>query len=310
MTNIKEEIVNELHKPARKHFKRRRVIVKGLNDLVQADLVEMIKYAKINKGYKYILVVINVFSKFVWCEPVKNKSGNEVVRAMDKILSQMNARPKNLQTDMGKEFYNKKFKELTDKWKINHYSSYTHLKASVVERVNRTLKNKMWRQFSLQGNYKWLDVLSDIVADYNNTNHRTIKMKPINVKKKDVKRLLQTVYSHLKTVDPRKQKLKVKDYVRISKYREAFSKGYTPNWSNEIFQIRKIHRSNPRTYLLKDQEGDQIQGGFYEHELQKVKYPDIYLVEKIMRKKGNKLYVKWLGLNSKQNSWILKNQIV
>lgn len=310
MTNIKEEIVNELHKPARKYFKRRRVIVKGLNDLVQADLVEMIKYAKINKGYKYILVVINVFSKFVWCEPVKNKSGNEVVRAMDKILSQMNARPKNLQTDMGKEFYNKKFKELTDKWKINHYSSYTHLKASVVERVNRTLKNKMWRQFSLQGNYKWLDVLSDIVADYNNTNHRTIKMKPINVKKKDVKRLLQTVYSHLKTVDPRKQKLKVKDYVRISKYREAFSKGYTPNWSNEIFQIRKIHRSNPRTYLLKDQEGDQIQGGFYEHELQKVKYPDIYLVEKIMRKKGNKLYVKWLGLNSKQNSWILKNQIV
>lgn len=310
MTNIKEEIVNEIHKPARKHFKRRRVIVKGLNDLVQADLVEMIKYAKINKGYKYILVVINVFSKFVWCEPVKNKSGNEVVRAMDKILSQMNARPKNLQTDMGKEFYNKKFKELTDKWKINHYSSYTHLKASVVERVNRTLKNKMWRQFSLQGNYKWLDVLSDIVADYNNTNHRTIKMKPINVKKKDVKRLLQTVYSHLKTVDPRKQKFKVNDYVRISKYREAFSKGYTPNWSNEIFQIRKIHRSNPRTYLLEDQEGDEIQGGFYEHELQKVKYPDIYLVEKIIRRKGNKLYVKWLGLNKKHNSWILKNQIV
>lgn len=310
MSNIKKEIVNELHKPVRKYFKRRRVIVKGINDLFQADLVEMIPYAKVNKGHKYILVVINVFSKFVWCEPVKTKSGKNVTEAMKKILSDVKVPPKNLQTDMGKEFYNKEFKKLMDEMKINHYSSYTSLKASVVERVNRTLKNKMWKLFSLHGNYKWLNFLSDIVAEYNNTKHRTIGMKPKNVKKKDEKHLLRTVYNHLKIVDPRKRKFKANDYVRISKYRQAFSKGYTPNWSNEIFKIRKVHKSNPRTYLLEDQAGEQILGGFYDHEMQKVKYPDIYLVEKVLRKKNNKLYVKWLGLSNEHNSWISNNNIV
>lgn len=310
MINIKEDIVNEIHKPARKHFKRRRVIVKGLNDLFQADLVEMIPYAKINKSYKYILVVINVFSKFVWCEPVKNKSGKETARAMTNILSQVKEPPTNLQTDMGKEFYNKEFKKLMDDRKINHYNSYSNLKASVVERVNRTLKNKMWKQFSLQGNYKWLNILPDIVDKYNDTKHKTIGMKPKNVKKKHEQYLLRHAYNNLKTIDPRKQKFKVNDHVRISKYREAFSKGYTPNWSNEIFKIRKVRQSNPTTYLLEDQEGDQIKGGFYEQEIQKVKYPDIYLVEKVLRRKGAKLYVKWLGLNNKHNTWISNKQIV
>lgn len=310
MINIKEDIVNEIHKPARKHFKRRRVIVKGLNDLFQADLVEMIPYAKINKSYKYILVVINVFSKFVWCEPVKNKSGKETARAMTNILSQVKEPPTNLQTDMGKEFYNKEFKKLMDDRKINHYNSYSNLKASVVERVNRTLKNKMWKQFSLQGNYKWLNILPDIVDKYNDTKHKTIGMKPKNVKKKHEQYLLRHAYNNLKTIDPRKQKFKVNDHVRISKYREAFSKGYTPNWSNEIFKIRKVRQSNPTTYLLEDQEGDQIKGGFYEQEIQKVKYPDIYLVEKVLRWKGAKLYVKWLGLNNKHNTWISNKQIV
>lgn len=308
MGNIKEDVVNELHKPARIHFKRRRVIVKGLNDLLQADLVEMIPYAKINKDYKYILVVINVFSKFVWCEPVKNKSGKEVTKAMEKILSQMKVTVKNLHTDMGTEFYNKDFKQLLEKWKINHYSTYSNLKASIVERVNRTLKHQMWKQFSLQGNYKWLHILQTIVTTYNNTKHRTTGMKPSAVKKKDEKYLLEHAYNHLKTIDPRKQKFKEGDYVRISKYREAFSKGYTPNWSNEVFKIRKVHQTNPTTYYLEDQEGSEIKGGFYEQELQKVKYPDVYLVEKILKRKGNKLYVKWLGLN--KNSWISKSEIV
>lgn len=310
MSRIKEEVVNELHKSARKNFRRRHVIVKGLNDLLQADLVEMIPYSKINKGYRYILVVINVFSKFVWCEAVKNKTGKEVTHAMEKILSQDKIKPKNLQTDMGKEFYNKEFKELMNKFKINHYSTYSNLKASVVERVNRTLKNLMWRQFSLQGNYKWLNILPDIVEKYNSTKHKTTGMKPVDVTKKDEQHLLQHVYSHLKTVDPQKQKFKDGDSVRISKYREAFSKGYTPNWSNEVFKIRKVRNTNPTTYILEDQEGNEIQGGFYKYEIQKVKHPDIYLVEKVLRRKQNKIYVKWLGLNNQHNSWINKNELV
>ncbi|KAJ8983168.1 hypothetical protein NQ317_016268, partial [Molorchus minor] len=223
------EVVNELHKPARKNFRRRHVIVKGLNDLIQADLVEIIPYAKNNGGNRYILVVINVFSKLVWAQPVKRKSGKDVTNAMKKFLVEMKIKPKNLQTDMGKEFYNKEFKNMMEELKINHYNTYSNLKAS------------------------WLSVLPDIVRKYNDTIHRTTNRKPNSITEKDEKYLLRHAYSYLKTVDPRKQKFSVGDYVRISKYREAFSKGYTPNWSNEVFKILyKAQNTNPKTYLLEE----------------------------------------------------------
>lgn len=310
MSDIKKEIVNELHKPARKTFKRRRVIVKGLNDLFQADLVEMIPYARMNRGFRYILVVINVFSKFVWAEPVKRKTAQDVSAAMKKMLSQMKTTPKNIQTDNGKEFYNQEFKKLMDKWKINHYSTFSTLKASVVERVNRTLKNKMWKQFSLQGSYKWLSLLPKIVNEYNSTRHSTTDMKPSEVNVKNAKTLLKSVYSRLKTIDPKGVKFRQGDSVRISKYRQAFAKGYTPSWSNEIFKIRKINYTNPTTYLLEDQSGENIEGAFYTEELQKTNYSDVYLVEKVLRRKGNKLYVKWLGLDNRHNSWVNKKDVV
>lgn len=309
VSSVKQEIVHELHKPARRNFRRRRVIIKGLNDLWQADLVEMLPYKKINRGYKYILVVINAFSKFVWAEPVKSKNAIDITNAMEKILLEVSESPKNLQTDMGKEFYNKKFLELTSRFNINHYSSYSNLKASIVERVNRTLKSMMWRQFSLQGNYKWLTILPNIVSRYNNTKHRTTGFKPKDVTEKQEKQILASAYSHLKIVDLI-QKFKLGDFVRISKHRSAFTKGYTPNWSNEIFKIKKIMLTNPTTYILEDENKEEISGAFYEKELLKVKYPDIYLVEKVIRRKGTKAFVKWLGLDKSHNSWIDKKEIV
>lgn len=309
MSAIKKEIVDEIHKPARKNFKRRRVIIRGLKDLVQADLVEMLPYAKNNKGFRYILMVINAFSKFAWAQPVKQKTGKAVAEAMKIILSQMKYPPKHIQTDSGKEFYNKEFQALMKQHHINHYSTYSSLKASIVERLNRTLKNRMWRQFSLQGSYKWIPILQQVVSEYNNTKHRTVGMKPKDVNLRNAKQVLFRAYSHLKTIDPKTAKFKVGDKVRISKYRHIFSKGYTPNWSNEIFTIRKAQYTNPRTYLLEDHSGEQILGSFYSEELQKVKYPDMYLVEKVLRRKGSKVYVKFLGLNNNHNAWINKSDL-
>lgn len=308
--DVKKEVVDELHKPARKNFKRRRVIIKGLNDLFQADLVEMIPYAKSNKGFRYILVAINAFSKYVWAYPVKRKTGQAVTDAMKKVLSSTTVIPKNLQTDMGKEFYNKEFQNLMKKFNINHYSSYSNLKSSIVERCNRTLKNMMWKQFSLQGTYKWLDLLPKIVKKYNSTTHSTIGMKPEDVNASNAATILKTVYSHVKTVDPNKPKFTVGDPVRVSKYRAAFAKGYTPNWSNEIFKIAKVRLTNPTSYILEDESRKEIKGAFYELELQKTKHPDTFLVEKVIRKKGNQLLVKWLGFDNTHNSWISKNDIV
>lgn len=303
--SLKRDVVDELHRSARINFKRRRVIIKGLHDLFQADLVEMIPFARVNKGFRYILIVINVFSKYVWAIPVKRKTGGEVTAAMDSILATTTP-PSNLQTDNGKEFFNRQFQSLMKKYNINHYASFSTTKASIAERVNRTLKNMMWKNFSLQRNKKWLPLLPKVVMQYNSRVHRTTGYKPKDVNEKNEQEILKNSYTYRKVLDV--GSFAVGDKVRISKHRELFTKGYTPNWSNEIFIIAKVQNTNPVTYLLKDLEGEDISGGFYELELQKVKHPDVYLVDKVLRKKGNKVYVKFSGIDEK--GWILKKNIV
>lgn len=307
MSNEKIQLVRELHTPARKTFIRRRVIVHGFDDLWQADLVDMRSYSSANSGNQYILTVIDVLTKYAWAEPLKNKQSKTVAAAFNRIIKNKR-KPKNLQTDDGKEFFNSEFRDLMKKHNINHYSTWSVMKASVVERWNRTLKNAMWKMFTLNGNYKWTSSLHNLVNDYNNRKHRTIRMKPIEVTPKIAKKLLTTVFSHIKIAGP--SRFKVGDYVRISKYKSIFAKGYTPNWTTEIFQIIKVQQTNPATYLLQDAAGNSIYGGFYEHELLRAKNPNVYLVEKVLRKKGNKVYVKWLGLDSTHNSWINKTNIL
>lgn len=304
----KQQLVDELHRSARKRFPRRRSVIKAKNETLQADLVEMIPYARENKGIRYILTVIDTFSKMAWAIPVKRKTGLEVTEAMEKVIKSMDKPPKNIQSDFGKEFFNSHFKKLMDSYNINHYSTYTAMKAAIVERFNRTLKNKMWKKFSFNGSYKWLDILPKLVDEYNNTWHRTIKMKPIQVNAKNERKLQKTVYSneiHMR----RKPKFQVGDQVRISKYKNIFDKGYTPNWTTEIFKIKKVKYTDPYTYYLEDSEEKPIVGAFYSHELLKTANPDIFLVEKTIRKKGKKILVKWLGLDKSHNSWINKKDM-
>lgn len=139
----KRNVVQELHKPARRHFIRRRVVIKGLDDLWQADLVEMIPYNRENNKHNYLLTVIDTFSKYAWAVPLKNKSASSATAAMKSISDSSHRMPENLQTDDGKEFFNKIFQDLMRTHNINHYSTYSTLKASIVERFNRTLKEKM-----------------------------------------------------------------------------------------------------------------------------------------------------------------------
>lgn len=310
----KEGLVKELHRSARKNFKRRKYVMLGIDDTFQADLVEMIPYARENNGFKYILVVIDTFSKFAWLIALKNKSGKEVTDAMRSLfIKYPNRVPKNLQTDAGKEFYNQTFQSLMKSYHINHYSTFSVKKASIVERFNRTFLNRMWYEFSMLGSHKWLKLLQPIVDAYNSTVHRTIKMKPVDVKKTDEIRLLNTVYRQNQTIDIfniKKQKFKLNDYVRISKYKNLFEKGYTPNWTAEVFKIVRTLPTTPVTYTLKDLDDEIISGCFYDYELQKTHNKDIYLVEKIVRQSGDKLYVKWLGLADKANSWINKKDML
>ena len=301
---VKAVIVDELHKPARKRYPRRRVILKGIDDLWQADLVEMIPYARFNGGHKYLLTVIDCFTKYAWAVAVKSKSAGDVMRAMSSVFK-IHKSPKNLQTDQGREFYNVEFQRLMDKFGVNHYSTQSNLKASIVERFNRTLKSEMWKQFSLRGSYRWIDIINSLLDRYNNKVHRSTGMKPVSVTEADVIKIMKRLYPPLsRSVATRPPGYTEGDYVRISKQKTVFDKGYTPNWSTEIFRVARVRLTNPSTFLLEDYRGRPVKGGFYAQELQRVSYPDVYLVEKVLRKRGNKAYVKWLGFDNSHNSWI------
>lgn len=302
----KWQVVQELHKNVRKRFPRRRFIQKGIDDTWQIDLIDMQKHSKDNKGYKYILVCIDTFSKYAWVQPVKTKSAEDVTCSMSIILNnKLKRKPLNIQSDDGREFFNEKFKKLMKQYKINHYSTYSAMKASIAERFIRTIKTWMWKQFMYKNSFCWNDVLlTEVIDKYNNAVHSTIRTTPASVTHSSS--LLSTVYNHIKA--RLKPKYKCGDCVRISKYKSTFAKGYTGNWSAEIFKIVKVNTTNPITYQIEDERSSLILGGFYEQELQKVKYPDIYLVEKVLKRKGNKVLVKWLGID--ETSWINKDNNV
>ncbi|XP_077282729.1 uncharacterized protein LOC143908795 [Temnothorax americanus] len=181
----KRRLVEELHAPARRNLSRRRVIVRGYDDLWQADVVEMRPYTRFHRGYHYILTVIDVLSKHAWAVPLKTKSGPEVTTAIAKIIRDGGRCPKNLQTDKGKEFYNTNVQKLLKKHNINHYSTYS---------------------------------------------------------------------------------------------------------TTEVFRIVKVQKTNPVTYLMEDSCEKPVAGGFYEYELHRVANPDVYLVEKVLRKRGNEFF--------------------
>lgn len=302
LNKSKATIVDEIHRQSRKNFIRRHVLQKGINDTLQVDLVEMLPYAKINGGMKYILTCVDIFSKVAYARPLKNKTATETANAMESILQQIGEPPKNIQSDQGKEFYGKPFQQLMKSYKINHYSTYTHLKASIVERFNRTFKSWMYKYLHYHGSYKWTDLLEKLLNKYNNHFHRTIKMSPNQVNATTEKLLLNSIYnySHVK----QKPKYSVGDKVRISKYKNVFSKSYEGNFTAEIFTIYKVQPTSPITYLLKDFEDNLISGAFYEPELQKTKEPDVFLIEKILKRKPGKMYVKWEGYPESKNSWI------
>ena len=175
---LKKTLAEELHKPFRRKFKRRRVLVNGINKIWAADLVDMQAFTKFNRGVKYLLTVIDVFSKYGWLIPLKDKTGKSVASALKTIFKER--KPGKMWVDKGKEFYNKDVKDL-----ITLYSTENEEKASVVERWIRTMKEKMFKYFSANSTNVCIDVLPDLVKEYNNTRHSSIKMTPVQASKKE-----------------------------------------------------------------------------------------------------------------------------
>ena len=211
------------------------------------------------KGIKYLLCAIDLVSKCTFVIPLKDKKGISIVNAFNKIIKQSSRKPNKIWVDQGGEFYNHVFKKWLSDNDIIMSSTFNEGKSVVAERFIRTLKNKLY--MTATGKNVHYDVLDDIVNEYNNTKHNTIKMKPIDVG--DNKRV------YIDEHNEKDSRFKVGDIVRISKFKNIFAKGYTPNWSTEIFIVNKINDTVPYTYNLKDLNDEEIIGSFYDKELQK-----------------------------------------
>jgi transposase InsO family protein len=309
-----EELANELHAPVKRKFQRRRVISYGVDDVWSCDLVEMQEWCKDNKGYRYMLNVVDVFSKYAWSIKLLDKKGKTVLEAFKQIVKTSGRKPDHIWVDEGKEFYNKDMNEWIKDNDINRYSTHGEHKSAVVERFNRTLKTIMWKRFTAENTRNWIDMLDKLIFKYNNTKHSTIKMTPTEASQG---KLLYNPLPHseppVRPRAPSKPKYSVGDQVRISRIKGVFEKGYLPNWSEALYTIHEVKQTSPITYILKAMDGEIVEGGFYTEELQKSKQ-EVFRIEKVLRKKkinGEEHgLVKWLGYNKKYNEWKPMSEII
>ena len=256
-------LAEELHKPVIKKFNKRKVYSQFKDNIWGVDLADMQSLSKKNKGIKYLLCAVDLYSKYAFVIPLKDKKGISIVKAFNKIRKQSNRKPNKIWVDQGSQFYNRVFKKWLSDNDIIMYSTFNEGKSVVAERFIRTLKNKLYKHMTATGKNVYYDVLDDVVNEYNNTKHNTIKMKPIDVG--DNKRV------YIDEHNEKDSRFKVGDRVRISKFKNIFPKGYTPNWSKETFIVYKINDTVPYTHNIKDLNKEEIIGSVYDRELQNTK---------------------------------------
>ena len=249
---------------------------------------------KFNKGFRFLLRVIDIFSKHALVLPLKDKKGVSIVDAFQKVLDDSIRKPNKIWVHKGSEFFNNSFKKWLKDNDIEMYSIHNEGKSVVAERCIRTFKTKIYKYMTSVSKNVYIDKLDDIVNEYNNTYHRTIKMKPVDIRE-------NTYIDFKKEVNDKDPELKVGYHVRISKYKSIFATGYTPKWSEEVFVVCKIKNTVPWTYIINDLYGEEIMGTFYEKELQKTNQQE-FKRDKVIKRKGDKLYVTWKGYDNSFNN--------
>ena len=290
----------------------RTVISVSKDNIWSIDLADMSpEWLQENDGFRYIFVVIDCYTRYIWTEPLKSKTPKETWGALSAIMKRAQTHPNKLWTDEGTEFYNVLWDKECKKLGMVHYSSYGVHKACMAERAIRTLKERIWLYFYSKGTRKWITVLPSIVKEYNDSVHRSIHMTPTEARTKEGSdKMIEMTEEPLHDVV--KPRLAVGDWVRISRQKGVFEKGHHGNWSYELFKIKAIKTVAPPTYILEDYDGEVIKGSFYDNELQKTNDPTFFPIESVLKErtvKGKKeSLVKYVGY--KEPEWILKNKLL
>ena len=295
------------------------IFVRNKRELFQCDLISFTQnnLPQENDDFKHLFTTIDVFSKMAWVYPIRDKKCDTVLLCFKDILQKCGKKPQKVQTDRGTEFICKTFEKYFRDEMIFHYLSYSDRKCPVIERFNLTIQQLIYKLMEYKSTSRWIDCIDQAMEIYLNRKHNTIKMTPLEAEKlkneKEVRRNLFKFFNKNSREKPQKQKFKVGDKVRVWKYHRTFKRGYDSNFTDEYFTIYKVLKNLPVIrYQLKDYNGEEIVGNYFQEELVLYTPSNFYKLNIIDEKgsgKNKKLLVHWEGWPDTYNQWILASDV-
>ena len=304
-----------LHKQRREKFERAKTVGAGFCTDIQADLADFQSLASTNKKNKYLLVCVCVLSRKLFLEPIITKGLSDMKEAFTKIFNRMPLTPHRIFSDRGLEFESKTMKKFfKERGIVKTCSSDSAVKAGIAERFIRTIKSRIYRYMSDKGTTDWVSIIQKVENGLNNTVCRATNMKPNSVNFENAQKLWEKLYGDVFKKKFKKPRFSVGDTVRIARKKHLFERGWHSNYTDEIFTIVSIKQENVNMYILKDDDGEEIVGYFYEPELVKVKIDSetVHRIEKVGQNRiinGEKeYYVKFFG--DRKFYWIPEKDFV
>ncbi|KAL3111828.1 hypothetical protein niasHT_011115 [Heterodera trifolii] len=308
-----------LMRPRRVRFPRAKTIAAGFMTDVQVDLADFQALSRHNRGHRYLLVAVDVLSKRVFVVPLKNKRAEEMLEAFKELVEQMPMVPHRIFSDKGTEFKNKHVKEFFEEHEIEkHEPVHSSVKASVAERAIRNVKQRLYRYFAEKQTLNWVDTVQKIVDGINSAPSRVHGMRPIDVNFQNAQKVWKQMYGQqFPNISQRRTpRFRKNEFVRMSREKGHFEKGYLPNYGDEILEVDQVLKAvRPIRYKLRDDHGEKFRGTFYEQELARVRKDDetSYRIEKVIRKRrkpdgSTEMLVKFVGYPERE--WINESQLV
>ena len=318
---LEKQDVYTLHKPVSRQVKRPRIVVSAVDQQWDLDTMHMVKFNKHNKGYSYVLVAIDIFTRFAWTVALKTVTGREMVTALASIFTEF--KPEKIRTDSGTEFKNRSVKAFLISENVFHFTSTNELKANIAERCIKSLKMKIKKIMHERGSDVWLDILQQVTESYNNSKHRSIQMTPSEARNAEQYTLWNNQYvkklKNFTSHAPTQQeifKYHVNDKVRLAKFRATFERAYSEKWTDEIFIVTKRESlQGIAQYTIKSWDNDPVIGKFYTEELERIEVNEggSYEIEKLIQKKNMEkkpgYIVKWDGWPNQFNSWVSLSEV-
>lgn len=314
------QLTYTLHKPRKINYKRNPYILDNINYQLQADLIDMMSLSDENDGYKYILIVIDAFSRYIRVRPLKTKTSKEVLDGLKSIFEELDEAPYQLLTDRGKEFFNSKVDNFLVSLNVKHIApSDDTFKCAIVERAIRTYKEILFKVLTSKFSLRYIDIVQKIADTMNARVNRSINKAPKDVNPQNILEVWTYMNNKREHEKTRKYRnlLKTGDYLRLAKNKKSFEKGFLPNYTDEIFKVlKRIDHKHP-VYRVEGEDGEELDGFLYHDEIQKVKKDDntIHRINRILkrRKRANipEVLVEWKGCSKKKkNSWIPESNLV